>query len=151
LGWRIEQVPGAYVSTDSRVFHSGQNSLRVDFTGGVNLDFSNVRQSVPVESSTHYVFQYFMRTESISTESGIRFEVVDPNDYQVDIVTQDLTGTNPWTPVRVNITTGRNTHFLETRLRRLPSRLFDNKLSGTVWVDDVSLTPQPAENADKHP
>ena len=151
LGWRIEQVAGAYISTDSSVFHSGQKSLRVDFTGGLNLDFSSVRQSVPVEPNTHYVFQYFMRTDSISTESGIRFEVLDSNDYQVNLMTNDLTGTNSWTPVRVDITTGRNTHFLDIRLRRLPSRLFDNKLSGTVWVDDVSLTPQPAANAEAHP
>jgi hypothetical protein len=151
LGWRIEQVPGAYVSIDPTVFHSGQKSLRVDFTGGVNLDFFYVRQSVPVEPSTHYVFRYFMRTESISTDSGMRFEISHVSDYQVDVMTQDLTGTNSWTPVRVDITTDANTHFLEIRLRRLPSRLFDNKLSGTVWVDDVSLTPQPAANAEAHP
>jgi tetratricopeptide (TPR) repeat protein len=151
LGWRIEQVPGAYVSTDSTVFHSGQKSLRVDFTGGVNLDFSNVQQNVPVEPNTHYVFQYFMRTDSISTESGIRFEVLDLNDYQVNVMTPDLTGTNPWTPVQVDVTTGRSTHFLDIRLRRLPSRLFDNKLSGTVWVDDVSLMPQSTANSGTHP
>ncbi|MFZ0333504.1 MAG: hypothetical protein WAN10_16525 [Candidatus Acidiferrales bacterium] len=151
LGWRFEQAPGAYVSTDSGVYHSGEKSLRVDFTGGVNLDFYNVHQIAPVEPSTHYVFQYFMRTQSISTDSGMRFEILDLNDYEVSLMTPDLTGTNAWSPERTDVTTGRNTHFLDIRLRRLPSRLFDNKLSGTVWVDDVSLSQEPAAGAESHP
>ncbi|MFZ0639060.1 MAG: tetratricopeptide repeat protein [Candidatus Acidiferrales bacterium] len=151
LDWRFEQVPGAYVSVDSNVHHSGEKSLRVDFTGGVNLDFWNVHQIVPVEPSTHYVFQYFMRTQSISTESGMRFEILDLNDNEVNLMTPDLTGTNPWTPVRMDVATGRNTHFLDIRLRRLPSRLFDNKLGGTVWVDDVSLSQKPATGPESHP
>jgi tetratricopeptide (TPR) repeat protein len=150
LGWRFDQVPGAYISTDSNIQHSGEKSLRVDFTGGVNLDFHHVHQITPVEPSTHYIFQCFMRTDSISTESGMRFEVVDLNDNEVSLMTPDLTGTNPWTPLRIDVTTGRDTHFLDIRLRRLPSRLFDNKLSGTVWVDDVSLRQQPATAA-THP
>jgi tetratricopeptide (TPR) repeat protein len=151
LDWRFEQMPGAYISTDSSVYHSGEKSLRVDFTGGVNLDFYYVHQIVPVEPSTHYALQYFMRTQSISTESGMRFEILDLNDNEVSLMTPDLTGTNPWSPVRTDVTTGRNTHFLDIRLRRLPSRLFDNKLSGTVWVDDVSLSQEPAAGAESHP
>jgi hypothetical protein len=151
LDWRMEQAVGAYISTDSNIYHSGEKSLRVDFTGGVNLDFSNVQEYVPVEPSTHYVFQCFMRTQSISTESGMRFEILDLNDNQVSLMTPDLTGTNPWTPVRADVTTGQNTHFLDIRLRRLPSRLFDNKLSGTAWVDDVSLLQEPTPAAESHP
>lgn len=148
LDWRLEQVSGAYISTDSITHHSGEKSLRVDFTGGLNLDFSNVYECVPVEPRTHYVFRYFMRTDAISTESGMRFEIEDLNDNGTYVLTPDLTGTNSWTPVRADVTTGQSTHFLLIRLRRLPSRLFDNKLSGTVWVDDVSLVPEPAQSAE---
>jgi hypothetical protein len=144
LDWRLEQASGAYISIDSDVHHSGEKSLRVDFTGGMNLDFAGVHQIVPVEPSTQYMFQSFIRTDSISTDSGLRFEIVDLNDNEVDVMTPDLTKTNPWTPVRTEVTTGKNTHFLDVRLRRLPSRLFDNELSGTVWVDDVSLSKKPA-------
>lgn len=151
LDWRISQVAGAYTETDSNVHHSGAKSLRVDFTGGVNLDFWNVDQIVPVEPATNYVFEYFMRTQSISTESGLRFEVLDLNDNQVNLMTPDLTGTNPWTPMKIDIATGHKTRFLDIRLRRLPSRLFDNKLSGTVWVDDVRLLPKPASTTVSRP
>ncbi|HKF52316.1 MAG TPA: tetratricopeptide repeat protein, partial [Candidatus Acidoferrales bacterium] len=115
LDWRISQVPGAYTDTDANVRHSCEKSLRVDFTGGVNLDFRYVEQIVPVQPSTNYIFQYFMRTQSISTESGLRFEVLDLNDNQVNLMTPDLTGTNPWTAVKLDFATGQKTHFLDIR------------------------------------
>ena len=36
------------------------------------------------------------------------------------------------------------THFLLVRLVRNRSRLFDNKLSGAVWIADISLVPAEA-------
>lgn len=151
LDWRIESAPGTYISIDSLVHHSGEKSLRIDFTGGFNLNFWGVHEIVPVQPGTTYMFQYFIRTRDISTDSGMRLEVLDLNDNEVNLMTPDLTGTNQWTPVRTEVTTGRNTRFLDVRLRRLPSQLFDNKLSGTVWVDDVSLTAEAAASAETQP
>jgi hypothetical protein len=82
-----------------------------------------------------------MRTEGISTESGMRFSIVDPNHGGADALTENFTGTHPWTPIEVDVMTGPETHFLLVRLLRVGSRLFDNKLRGTVWIADVSLVP----------
>lgn len=151
LGWRMDQAPGAYISLDSNIAHSGTHSLRVDFSGGMNLDFYNVHQFVPVQPGSAYAFQAFLRTEAISTESGIGFEILDQQHSEVNVVTPNLTGTNSWTPVQANIMTGPDTKFLWIRLRRFPSKRFDNKLGGTVWVDDVTLVPQPAPAGHSQP
>jgi hypothetical protein len=45
----------------------------------------------------------------------------------------------------MDVTTSRETHFLQVRLLRTGSRLFENKLSGTVWIGDVSLVPVESE------
>ncbi|MGB9431071.1 MAG: hypothetical protein WBQ89_02410, partial [Candidatus Acidiferrum sp.] len=83
-----------------------------------------------------------MRTERISTDRGIRFEILDPrHSSSVQLMTPDVVGTNPWTLVQSDLVTGPDTHLLKITLRRIPSWKFDNKLSGTVWVDDVALTP----------
>ncbi|MGH9775230.1 MAG: tetratricopeptide repeat protein [Candidatus Acidiferrales bacterium] len=140
--WRVGSVAGAVDDYDTGIYHSGSRSLRVDFGGGSNLDFWQIWQTVPVEPETRYHFRAFLKTDSISTESGMRFEIRDPRPgAQLRVLTNDLVGTHDWTPVETDFTTDRDTHLLEIRLRRLESRLFDNKLSGTVWVDDVSLTP----------
>jgi tetratricopeptide (TPR) repeat protein len=151
LDWRLEGAPGTYISIDSNIYHSGKKSLRVDFTGGFNVDFYGVHEIVPVEPSTTYRFEYFMRTQDITTDSGLRFEILDLNDNEVSLMTPDLTGTNQWKLMQTEVVTGRNTHFLDVRLRRLPSQLFDNKLSGTVWIDDVSLTPETAAGVKARP
>jgi tetratricopeptide (TPR) repeat protein len=140
--WVEDQVIGASMGIDTTNPHSGKRSLRVDFTGGSNLDFHHVSQIVAVKPMTHYHFRAYLRTEEISTESGPRFVIYDPHHLNgLLFQTTDLTGTQPWTPVEVDVTTGPQTHILLVMLRRFESRLFDNRLSGTVWVDDVSFTP----------
>lgn len=150
FGWRFSPTLGTEIGFDATSYHSPPRSLRLDFIGASNLDLAQPSEFVPVEPSRVYHFRAFLRTESISTESGIRFEVTDPHHHAYgELLTPDLTGTNPWTPVEGQVATGPETHILVISLRRRPSRLFDNRLSGTVWVDDVSLTPAgvPAETA----
>ena len=150
LDWRFQQLPGAYISIDSSVYHSGSQSLRVGFTGGVNMDFAHVQQIEPAQPDTTYDFQAYVRTESISTDSGVHFELFDPqHEREVYLLTPDIVGTTPWTALHAKVTTSPNTHFLEVRLVRFPSRLFDNKISGTIWIDDVTLIPEAAQS--NHP
>jgi hypothetical protein len=44
----------------------------------------------------------------------------------------------------LDVTTAPQTHFLYVFVLRIPSRLFENKLSGTVWIAGVTLTPRDA-------
>jgi tetratricopeptide (TPR) repeat protein len=140
--WREIAVSGARFDFDSQIVHSSSRSLRIQFDGTANLDFQNLFQYVSVLSGTRYHFSAYVRTEGISTDSGIRFEILDPrHPSQVQISTSDLIDTNPWTLVQADIVTGPDTNILEIVLRRVPSWKFDNKLSGTVWIDDIALTP----------
>jgi hypothetical protein len=99
-----------------------------------------------VEPNRPYAFRGYLRTERISTESGLRFSIIDPNHVsQVNILTDNLTGTNGWTEVATQVRTGPDTHFLAVQVYRTPSRLFENKLSGTAWIADISLIPADAD------
>jgi hypothetical protein len=150
LDWRFQQLPGAYISADSSVYHSGSQSLRVGFTGGVNMDFAHVQQIEPAQPDTTYDFQVYVRTEDISTDSGVHFELFDPqHERAVYVLTPNIVGTTPWTAVHAKVTASPNTHFLEIRLHRFPGRLFDNKISGAIWIDDVTLVPEAAQS--NHP
>ncbi|MGC2330312.1 MAG: carbohydrate binding domain-containing protein [Candidatus Acidiferrales bacterium] len=147
--WREVAVSGARFDFDSQIVHSSSRSLRIQFDGTANLDFQNLLQYVPVQSGTRYHFSAYVRTEGISTDSGMRFEILDPrNPSQVQLATSNVIGTNPWTLVQADIVTGPDTDLLEIVLRRIPSWKFDNKLSGTVWIDGVSLTPSDVRSKD---
>ena len=102
----------------------------------------NLYQEVLVTPGTHYRFRGYLRTDQISTESGLRFEIFDPKDMKnLDVLTPNETGTQPWTLEETDFTPGPKTHLIRIQLTRTPSKRLDNKLSGTVWVDDVELVP----------
>jgi tetratricopeptide (TPR) repeat protein len=140
--WREDPVSGATFSSDSDVVHAGGRALRITFDGSTNLDFQNLWQFSPVEPRHRYHFAAYLRLEGISTDSGIRFEINDSFHHTaLQILSPDLVGSYPWSLVEADVVTGPQTHLLTIALRRVPSWKFDNKLGGTVWVDDVSLVP----------
>lgn len=144
LGWRWDSPLGADINFgDPRPGGRGR-SVRIDFNGGNNTALDAPSQYVPVEPNTLYDFHAYLRTEGITTESGIRFAISDPNHSGVSVTTTNLTGTNPWAAADAQVTTGPQTHFLLVQLYRPRSRLFDSNLGGTVWMADVSLVPAQA-------
>jgi tetratricopeptide (TPR) repeat protein len=142
FGWRQSDVPGADFDFDTDVKHSGSRSARLTFDGTKNLSYGGLFQYVLVSPSTHYLFQGFLRADQISTDSGMRFEILDlKHPQELDVLTQNETGTLPWTLEQAEFTTGPQTRLLVVRIARKPSERLDNKVRGTVWIDDLSLTP----------
>jgi len=142
FGWRQKDVTGADFDIDTEEKHTGNRSVRLIFDGTKNLLYEDLFQFVLVSPGTRYRFQGFLRANQISSESGMRFEIVDPKHQQgLDASTRNETGTLPWTLEQADFTTGPQTHLILIRLARRPSERLDNKLRGTVWVDDVSLVP----------
>jgi tetratricopeptide (TPR) repeat protein len=145
LGWRWDMTPGAAIDFDFQAAPNNSRAVRLDFSGGNNVSLSAPYEFVPVEANHAYHFHASMRTEQITTESGLRFSITDPNHPNaLNILTDNFTGSRPWTAVEADLSTGPETHFLLIRLVRDPSRLFDNKLSGTAWIADVSLVASSA-------
>jgi hypothetical protein len=52
-----------------------------------------------------------------------------------------LTGTNDWTPVKLDFTVPQPVRTLQVSVIRQKSWKFDSKISGRAWIDDVSVTP----------
>jgi len=142
LCWRWHTPIGVDFTFDTVAQQYGVRSAEFFFGGGSNLELSEPRQYVAVEPNRSYRFHSYMRTESISTEMGMQFSILDPNHPgAVTVMTENLTGSHPWTAEDVDVVTGPQTHFLLVRLLRNASRMFDNKLTGTAWIADVSLVP----------
>jgi len=140
--WRELESSGASYSFDTAVAHSGSRSLRVSFSGTSNLDFQHVLQYVAVETEHRYKFRAYLKSADVSTDSGVRFLIADPvHPALPQVFTAGVTGSQTWTRVETEILVGPDTRLLRIALRRTPSSKFDNKLRGTVWVDDVSLFP----------
>ena len=152
FGWQEVDTKGANFDFDTDEKHSGSRSARLTFDGTENLSYEGLFQYVLVSPSSHYHFQGYLRTDQLSTESGIRFEIVDPKDPQhLDLLTQNETKTVPWTLEQIDFTTGPRTHLILIRLARKPSERLDNKLRGTAWIDDVAILPAGANGEEPKP
>ena len=139
-------VQGVQFSFDTREKHSGNQSLRLLFNGRYNLGLSGPCAEVAVRPSTAYDFSAWIRTQLITTEQGIRFQLraIGTQD-NATIVTNDLRGTQPWTKIEISWTSGKDIQEMQVCVARLPSHEFDDKIQGIAWVDDVAMVPAPAE------
>jgi len=153
--WRYRPVDGVDVNLDVSNVHGGNRSLRLIFDDTANVNFEHVSQYVVVAPRTHYRFRAFVRSQDLTTDSGIRFQIEDAShpdsssQFQRDPpqFTPNVVGTQPWTSNDAEFTTGAQTNLLSVTLRRVPSNRLANKISGTAWVDDISLTPSVATSA----
>src|SRR5215470_13257303 len=130
---------GVQFSLDTREKHSGNRSLRLLFNGRYNVGLNGPCAEVPVQPSTSYNFSAWMRTLSITTEQGVRFQLhaVGTQDESA-VSTNDLRGTQPWTRIEIPWSSGKNVQEMQVCVARLPSQEVDDKIQGMVWVDDVA-------------
>jgi tetratricopeptide (TPR) repeat protein len=147
--WRIAPAEGVYAGVDTTTFHSPSHSVMVQFPGTSNIYYGKVYQYVVVKGGRSYRLRGFMKTQGITTDSGPRLEVLDPNDpAALDQITDGLTGdTMGWTQLMLDFRTGPKTELIIVRLARRPSKKLDNQIAGKVWIDDLSLTELSKEAA----
>lgn len=143
LGWRAVPMAGVTVTLDSRDAIDGGRSLRIEFDGTRNVDYGHLLQYVLVNPDTQYHFAGYMRTAAITTDSGPRFQIFDayaPGKLLAS--TENAVGTSGWTKQELKFKTPAGTRLLIIRVGRPASEKFDNRIHGTVWVDDVRLVAE---------
>jgi hypothetical protein len=120
--WKIEKVKGAEISFDSSVAFEGKRSLKIAFDGKENVNFYHVYQYVPLRPETEYLLKTSIKSDKITTRSGVRIEAIGigPRLYSAS---EPVTGNNEW------------------RELTLPFRAPPGSQGGLVrvWIDDFQL------------
>ena len=147
FSWRFKPIDqGVSIGFGRSEKLTGIQSLRLSFDGKHNPDLNAACILAIVQPKTTYHFAGWIKTNNITTENGIEFQVFSPDDHQSLILkTQELHGTLPWTLVE-GTWTAVDTHQVQVCVTREPSDNPEVRISGTAWVDDVTLTAQPAEH-----
>jgi hypothetical protein len=140
LDWRFENVNGVSVERDRAAHYDGEYSLRIAFSGNDNPDFHQLKQLVVVRPG-RYRFQAQMRTDRITSDEGIRFRIQAANGSQfLSVETAPLAGTNEWKRLAAEFEVPQGVRALEVQLARRRSIRIDYQLTGTVWIDALTLT-----------
>jgi tetratricopeptide (TPR) repeat protein len=131
--WRIGTVSGTEVSLDHSDAFEGNSSLKIAFNGKENVDFHHVYQYVALKPNTDYLLEAHMKTEGVTTKSGLKIEVLGlgPAFYRAS---ESLTGDNGWRELRVPFRTPAHSQGGMIRVRRAKTDKFDRFIAGTVWV-----------------
>jgi len=137
--WRIEKVTGAEVSFDPSMAFEGKRSLKIVFNGRENVDFHHISQFLALTSNTEYVLKANMRTQAVTTKSGLKIEVIGVGQAFRG-VSETLTGDNEWQELMVAFRTPAQSQGGLVRIRRERTDKFDRFIFGTVWIDHVRLT-----------
>jgi hypothetical protein len=139
--WNVARTEGVEVTRDCTTARSGKCSLRITFGGTQNLAFAAASQLAFVRPGT-YRFHGFIRTEAMTTDQGIRFQISDAEEpARLDAVFGEFIGSNPWSSVDHDLVVPRETRLLRIEVIRQPSTKSDNKVGGTAWIDDLKLEP----------
>jgi hypothetical protein len=141
FAWRMP-LPGSMVRYDRNTKHSGERSLQVRFDGKRNVNFHDVCQFVLVSPEVDYDFSAWLRADAITTNNGIFLRLNTPFNDAMGADTTQVTGTIPWTRFNIEWKAPRDVRIVQICLVRLPSQKLDNKISGSVWLDDVALVPR---------
>jgi len=140
--WNIATNPFARISIDTRIAHSGNRSLRIDFTGRDTARLEDeIKQLVVAQRGAHYRLGCFVKTEDLITPEGPRIVVVDQKS-QTSIASSDPVspGSNDWRPLSVDFTVPEPSRAILVAIKRIPKFSYDKPTSGTVWLDDFTVT-----------
>jgi hypothetical protein len=114
--------------------------LRIDFTLAHNDDDEPLLQVIPVEANHEYRLVARVRSEEITSDSGPRLRVLDPQCLVcLDVSTENTVGTTNWHDVSLTFASSPQTQVVRVSLWRPRSRVFPMEISGHFWLDSVSL------------
>jgi hypothetical protein len=128
--WRFVSTEHAEARRDTTTAKNGMASWLVNFDGKENVDYTGLAHWVPMGKGDRHKLSFWMKTEGISTDEGMFVEV----DGQVS---EKQVGSTFWRQFTIPFTASQD--LVTVRLRRVPSKKFDNLLKGKVWLDDFTL------------
>jgi len=131
-----------YLSLDfsARDAYHGTRCLRVDFTVNRNEAYEPAYQIVPVLPNHSYKLEAYVRSEDVTSDTGPFLRVSDTQQHSFeDALSESTVGTTPWHRARLSFSTGPETQTVRLSIWRPRGRTFPMEISGSFWVDSVSL------------
>ena len=141
LGWvETGNVKGVDVSRDQAIAIEGNASLKITFDGTENVNFTHVRQYIPVEPGARYELRGQWRGSKVTTRSNLYIKV---NSVGVKDNVSARSGAKRsnwnWEPFYFQFTVPDGALFIVARIRRDKTDALDKRISGKIWLDDLKL------------
>jgi hypothetical protein len=80
-----------------------------------------------------------MKSTGLPTKNGLFWEVFCTQTNELNVKTEEVLATTDWHPVTVEFVTPKGCELVRIALRRNKSDRVYGNMTGTAWIDDVSL------------
>ena len=138
--WQDPNTPSVEADFRDPSAYRGSHCLRVDYAAGHNFESEPVSELVPVDPRQSYRLTAYARSEGITSDSGPRLRVVDPECPDcLSVSTPPTLETTPWHLLTLDFTTGAKTRVVWLSVWRPRSRTFPMEIGGSFWLDNVIL------------
>ena len=138
--WNSQPIAGVEVAREEHSGRTGATALKITFSGTDNIDFAHVSQRVNVNQG-RYAFSALLRSEDLTSDQGVRFRISDADrPERLNVTTDQVLGTAGWKRVEAMVAVPPGSELLNVQVHRAPSMKFDNKIAGSVWIDDVKFS-----------
>ena len=136
FGWRAGKVRGVEVRREKE---GDGHAMRFHLLGVENLRFDHFWQYVPVEEGTSFTLRFSWKARRLTTDRGMYMEVRAVGLEGMRVRSREMTGSGGWMKETLVFTVPRGCHVVRVGLRRDESLMFDNKIAGDLWIDDVEM------------
>ncbi len=138
--WRIRSQDGVEWSLDSDISYQGQNSLKLNFDGQDNINYSNIQQVIPVEPGAKYRLTAYWRGTNVTTRSTPFIQLAAIRGQEkVNSRSDSKRGSWSWEKLAVEIKMPEDSKLLRVSIRRKKTNALDRNISGTIWFDEFNL------------
>lgn len=134
--WNLRPTQGVKVTLDDAVKLAGARSARLEFDGTENVTGIGLTQGVWLPAG-RYRLQAMVKTEGVTTREGVALAIEGPG---INVSTESKVGTNDWAPVACEFDVPAEVGVVQLKVVRPRVFRFDNRIAGTAWIDQVSIT-----------
>ena len=140
FSWQIADGTNPRIGPTDGQKHGGNYSLLMSFAPGSKI-IRPVSQTVPVEPGKSYVFEAFYRSDA-KTQAKLKWQVVTAANGKLIALTDPLTPTADWTPVRITFNVPADIDGVTIRFAAQDCDPAVCSISGNIWFDDFTLRSQ---------
>jgi hypothetical protein len=143
FAWLFGRLPGGMqAGLDLAEKHSGRQSLRLNFDGEHNVDFSDICHLAAVQPAASYRLSAWVHTQGLTSHQGIRLRLTWQEPQTGFVQTDEVHGNQPWTKLELSWTAPAGVDQVHVCIARSPGDEYGSRIQGTAWVDDVVLVPE---------
>ena len=142
FGWQVQSASQLQIGIDTRVAHTGNNSLRLFFQVRSHIENIDISQLIPIAPNTQYDFECYVQTEKLASGSTPLIAILDAANEANVLASSPAapSGNNNWQRIALSFKTAANAEAVKLRVYRpgCPDQPVC-PIFGTVWYDDFDL------------